>query len=185
MSFEFEESVTIDGIRNGTQKFKPVAEEHFYELWETLCETYLTEVGTELRDRNDYIGLASMGFAGVEYLKNALDSIIIRQARDTSAPDGVVELSFRVYDDVLRVEVKDNGTGVEPTLDDLLFKEDFSSEKGPLKDTLGLQGKKGYGLEQIGRKMKWCGGQAGYENLGENEGAVFWYEIPLESLEQD
>ncbi|MGZ3241943.1 MAG: sensor histidine kinase, partial [Burkholderiaceae bacterium] len=73
----------------------------------------------------------------------------------------------------LRVEVRDQGIGIEPSQMDRLFKV-FSR----LQARSRFEGS-GVGLALCRKIVEHHGGAIGVESAGERQGCVFWFELPI------
>jgi len=114
-----------------------------------------------------------LDYIGVGFLHNAVDSLTERWEYKPEFR-GYVKLSIS-KDQSLRVEVEDNGTGIINI--ENLFKQ-HKSKKDPTLMTGGM-GNHLFFSEKFVQELN---GKIGYTNKGLNQGAIFWYEVPLESL---
>ncbi|MFZ2407565.1 MAG: ATP-binding protein, partial [Methylobacter sp.] len=74
----------------------------------------------------------------------------------------------------LRVEVRDQGIGIEPSQMDRLFKVFSRLQARSRFDGTGV------GLALCRKIVEHHGGIIGVESAGEGQGCVFWFELPLE-----
>ncbi|TAK64885.1 PAS domain S-box protein [Methylobacter sp.] len=77
---------------------------------------------------------------------------------------------------LLRVEVRDQGIGIEPSQMDRLFKV-FSRLQARSRF-----GGTGVGLALCRKIVEHHGGAIGVESAGEGQGCVFWFELPMASI---
>ena len=75
----------------------------------------------------------------------------------------------------LRVEVRDNGIGIEPSQTDRLFKVFSRLQARSRFDGTGV------GLALCRKIVEHHSGTIGVESAGEGRGCVFWFELPLET----
>jgi PAS domain S-box-containing protein len=75
----------------------------------------------------------------------------------------------------LRVEVRDNGIGIEPSQTDRLFKVFSRLQARSRFDGTGV------GLALCRKIVEHHGGTIGVESAGEGRGCMFWFELPLET----
>lgn len=85
----------------------------------------------------------------------------------------VVKISATVKSNTFRVEVRDNGIGINPSQIDRLFKV-FSR----LQTRSRFEGT-GVGLALCRKIVEHHGGTIGVESAGEELGCVFWFELPI------
>ncbi|MDP3640169.1 MAG: ATP-binding protein [Nanoarchaeota archaeon] len=120
-------------------------------------------------------------FVNGGFCANASDSLMLMFQR---YPEHVAELAVRMKADetLVRLEVEDNGTGIDPAVEQYLFYEQIDSKKtrGKLKNV--YHGGTGLHLYGSKRRIDKLSGRIGHINKGKNWGALFWYEIPLEKL---
>ncbi|MBI1968363.1 hypothetical protein HYS49_00470 [Candidatus Woesearchaeota archaeon] len=140
---------------------------------ERLYDMLASFLGRKVENFPDYI---NWGFCA-----NASDSLMLMFQR---YPEHVAELAVRMTADktAVKLEVEDNGTGIDPDVEQYLFYEQIDSKKarGELKDV--YHGGAGLHLYDSKRSIDMLGGRIGHINKGKNLGALFWYEIPLEQL---
>ena len=124
----------------------------------------------------------------MELIINACDSIKIRQSTEDENYKGVINMKVQAVDNNLRVEIDDNGMGIDASVEAHLFTYLSGStiSEGLLKRNmdpqLGLVGRLGGSLRDIKRSVERRDGTMGYTNKGNFSGAIFWYELPLELL---
>ena len=73
----------------------------------------------------------------------------------------------------LRVEVRDQGIGIEPSQMDRLFKVFSRLQARSRFDGTGV------GLALCRKIVEHHGGTIGVESAGEGQGCVFWFELPI------
>lgn len=119
-------------------------------------------------------------FVDYGFCQNAADSLTLRLLQH---PDYRVELAIRLQSDgtKIRLEVEDNGTGIDATVEPSLFYEKIASKK-EVEGGIILNGGAGEHLWLAKRKIDALGGKIDYLNKGQNRGALFWYEIPVASI---
>jgi PAS domain S-box-containing protein len=93
-----------------------------------------------------------------------------------SPRDSVVHVTLRRWGERARVEVRDEGPGVDPAFVDRLF-EPFAQANTP---AARKQGGTGLGLAISRDLMHWMDGAIGLETPVAGRGAVFWCEVPLD-----
>jgi len=118
-------------------------------------------------------------YVDLGFCSNASDSIMTMLLRYA---DFVGDLSVRLEGngETIRLAVEDNGTGIDPEIEPLLFASTFSSPKK--QEALGEMylGGRGIHLYEAKKRIEAVGGKIDYINKGKNRGALFWYEIPVE-----
>ncbi|ADH85385.1 PhnD/SsuA/transferrin family substrate-binding protein [Desulfurivibrio alkaliphilus] len=85
-----------------------------------------------------------------------------------------VEVESSVVGDCWRVEIRDNGIGIDPSQQPRLFKVFSRLQSRKKFDGTGI------GLALCRRIVECHGGSIGVESAGSDQGAVFWFELPLE-----
>lgn len=120
-------------------------------------------------------------FVNKGFIANAGDSLATRLQ---ASPDYIAELAVRLTADASRVrlEVEDNGTGIDEAVEPLLFLERIKSYKRVPESERIWNGGAGGHLLSAKRKIDALGGKMWYLNKGQNRGALFWYELPIESI---
>ncbi|MBI2176327.1 ATP-binding protein [Candidatus Woesearchaeota archaeon] len=113
--------------------------------------------------------------AGYWYVENAADSIKTRIEEDANFV-GKLKLLAQLHADSVRLEVEDNGTGIDPEVEPLLFISRIESAKF---GKLNMHGGLGVSLYWLSNKLEKIGGRVGYVNKGQGVGAAFWCEVPL------
>lgn len=119
-------------------------------------------------------------FVDEGFCENAADSLTLRLLQH---PDYRAELAIRLQSDgtMVRLEVEDNGTGIDAAVESSLFDEKIASQK-KAEGGIIFNGGAGEHLWLAKKKIDALGGKMWYLNKGRNRGALFWYEIPLESI---
>jgi signal transduction histidine kinase len=88
-------------------------------------------------------------------------------------PGGRIELSARVHDGFLRVQVRDSGIGLSPDDQAKLFTQFFRSENPVVREQAGW----GLGLSVTRSLVELLGGKIGVNSqLG--QGSTFWFTLP-------
>lgn len=109
---------------------------------------------------------------------NASDSII---TMCQTYPHHIAELAVRLTSDriTMRLEVEDNGIGVDTDVERDLFTKHICSQKAGNEIFNG-----GYGVHMHGARIRIenLDGNIGCINKGHERGAIFWYEIPLDAI---
>ena len=118
---------------------------------------------------------------GRHFVANSTDSVIEKFAHVDDKFEA--EFNFRMgYDDdttLYHFEVEDNGMGIDPQIEPLLFSSRVPSSKKTDDRMLG-----GFGgaLSDAWKAIAFRGGQINYRNKGHMQGAVFEYSVPLKRL---
>ena len=122
--------------------------------------------------------LLSPQFAHNGFCYNAGDSII---ARCSLYPEHVAEVGIRLASDqtTVRLEVEDNGMGINPRVEKCLFARNIRSKKRRKAIFIGGRGTH---MHDAKEEIDYRHGKIGYINKGKEQGAIFWYEIPLEAM---
>jgi signal transduction histidine kinase len=107
-----------------------------------------------------------------DLLERVLSNLILNAAKHAGLNPGKgrVSLSVGVEQDRARVEVFDNGPGVDPALGETIFERYVGG--APQKGSTGL------GLFFCRRAAEMMGGRVGYRN--QEHGAVFYLDMPLD-----
>lgn len=83
----------------------------------------------------------------------------------------------------MRLEVEDTGLGIPQEIEPYLFNDWIASSKRPARLHGGKErGGRGEFLAMLHKRVVPLGARVGYQNKGKNNGAIFWYEIPLKLL---
>ena len=182
----FSERVEISGTKEELCKFVSPVEgndtalylinAHLSRLAITSCSRMYENLATLVNCRLEEPRFVNKGF-----MYNASDSVVTRLSREEEYRAWI---AVRLYVDNARVhlEVEDNGTGIDEEIEELLFAERLRSTKRfpePLPFVLGGSGAH---LQSSKRKIDELQGRIGHINKGQNWGALFWYEIPLENI---
>ena len=98
---------------------------------------------------------------------------LISNAVKYNRPEGSVYIGCHLESDVLRISVRDTGTGIDPQYLDQLFQpfNRLGAEKGAIEGT-------GVGLALTKSIIEQMGGSIGLENHY-GEGCEFWFRLPL------
>jgi sensor histidine kinase regulating citrate/malate metabolism len=108
---------------------------------------------------------------------NALDSITMKNL-NSEGYKPKIKMRLCVDDKIFRFAIEDNGTGIDSEVEKQLFKQKISSEKKKHKHI--CSGGLGKHMLDSRYDIKELGGDIGFYNKGLNEGAIFWYEVPLQ-----
>jgi len=104
------------------------------------------------------------------FIMNAGDSLI-------ASDGGSLKLQMSTTD-YLSLIVSDSGRGVSKEMQHAVLRTAIIS---PKRDCPDLAGGKGLSLSESKSIVRRLGGEIGFYN---NKGAVFWYNVPLESLQE-
>ena len=115
------------------------------------------------------------------YLANAGDSIMLKFTESSSNYSCNLQIKLRCNKGLIRLEVDDNGKGIDKEIEPFLFSDAQKSTKRVLPENLMgiLFGFDGYSLPQARHTTTRFNGRVGYQNKGDGNGAIFWYEIPV------
>ena len=155
-----------------TEEQKNEIKTDYFNIFFDICEIIYPE---EIISREKILKMASYSCGLVT---NALDSIIVKANQD---PDYTGTLEINVNSDFLEttIHIEDNGLGIDPEVEDKLFKEKVDSKK---KNDDSTYGKEGLHLIQIRDYTEELGGTYDFENHGKNKGARFFCKVPTRSL---
>ncbi|MFC1544357.1 ATP-binding protein [Gemmatimonadota bacterium] len=109
----------------------------------------------------------------------ALDQILINLLDNAISYCGEgshIELNARRYEDQIRIEVRDDGPGIEPRHAERIFERFYRVDEGRSREAGGT----GLGLSIVKHLVEAMGGQVGYESNAPT-GSVFW--LLLDSAE--
>ncbi len=118
-----------------------------------------------------------------EFLANAFDSINIKKQNVDF--EGKIKINVSTLDEMFKVIVEDNGTGVHEKIAPNLFKYNIGGIESWHKTYIrmhylpNLKGRYGDGLLFTRLICEAVGGSFGFKNL--KEGAKFWYEVPIKA----
>lgn len=135
--------------------------------------------------------LATVLYSSEGYVQNACDSVVLKAARSPTDYIARVQIRISAGGGVFRFETEDNGTGINPRIKDKLFASEFTTKRR--KITLAgeklcikhvTNGESGVHLKRIKEDIENLGGSYGLVDKGPGVGALFWYEVPLSSLER-
>jgi hypothetical protein len=112
-----------------------------------------------------------LDYAGCGMIANAVDSLLERMVDD---PNFKFFISATMeLDEYLRFQVEDNGVGIDSRIEP----KRLSPIEGYFNGRIGNHMRDSY--QSIRMHL---GGDMGLVNKGPNQGAIFWYEVPLEAL---
>ncbi|MDP3590031.1 MAG: PAS domain S-box protein, partial [Methylobacter sp.] len=130
----------------------------------------LDACGGEIKVTGDWPEL----FASRDELTRLLQNLVgnaLKYHEENQPPQ--VHVHGKISAESLRVEVRDQGIGIEPSQMDRLFKV-FSR----LQARSRFEGT-GVGLALCRKIVEHHGGTIGVESAGEGQGSVFWFELPI------
>jgi len=136
------------------------------ELVDRAARDKRTELAVDLEPR-----LAVQGDAEAleQVLVNLLDNAV-----KYSPESARVELRGQAVGRVARIEVRDNGPGIEPRHRERIFERFYRVDPGRSRDMGGT----GLGLSIVRHLVQQMGGAVGVDPA-EPHGAVFWIELPV------
>jgi signal transduction histidine kinase len=111
--------------------------------------------------------------ADSDFMKQAFLNVVLNGVQ--AMPDGGrLSISSRREDDVVVTEVRDQGQGIPPEIQEKLFELYFTTKKGG----------SGIGLAQTYQVMQWHYGSVDFESAP-GQGTTFRLRIPLSSSRPD
>jgi len=113
-------------------------------------------------------------FASRDELTRLLQNLIgnaLKYHEENKPPQG--HIHGKISAESLRVEVRDQGIGIEPSQMDRLFKVFSRLQARSRFDGTGV------GLALCRKIVEHHGGTIGVESAGEGQGCVFWFELPI------
>ena len=133
-------------------------------------------INLHLRSRGFLTGhVGELAYVTEGFMHNAADSIMEKYLNGHNYV-GEITVEYKFRDKKIRLEVGDNGAGGKYCVKKDLFVS-FVSSKNYIPP---------YALKREGIHMAYSkkfiedsGGLIGFQDNGENKGAVFWYEVPL------
>jgi hypothetical protein len=141
---------------------------------------YLENIGR--LEKGDFLQIIkNLKYVSDNYVANACDSITSKHTEYPETYSGVLSTRLEYVDGLLRLEVEDNGKGIDKAVEHLIFSSNIKSKKynEPVNFEGILHGGCGIGLRQTRQWAKYIGAKVGYHNKGLDKGATFWYELPL------
>ena len=130
----------------------------------------LNACGGEIKVTGDWPDLFASGDELTRLLQNLIGNAL-KYHQDNQPPQ--VHVHGEIRGESLRVEVRDNGIGIEPNQLNRLFKV-FSR----LQARSRFEGT-GVGLALCRKIVEHHGGAIGVESAGEGQGCMFWFELPV------
>ncbi|MDP1772909.1 MAG: PAS domain S-box protein [Methylobacter sp.] len=130
----------------------------------------LSACGGEIKVTGDWPEL----FASRDELTRLLQNLIgnaLKYHEENKPPQ--VHIHGKISAESLRVEVRDQGIGIEPSQMDRLFKVFSRLQARSRFDGTGV------GLALCRKIVEHHGGTIGVESAGEGQGCVFWFELPI------
>lgn len=98
---------------------------------------------------------------------------ILKNAIQAIHDNGVIEVTMRNLDDITRIEITDNGTGMSPEVQERVFEPSFSTKNSGM----------GLGLSMVKKIIENSGGDISFESV-EGKGTTFFIELPLMSVDE-
>ncbi len=151
---------------------------HFREVVEHAVETCASHIDHRKRDLQIHFPEGDVWVNADALRITQVVQNLLSNAMKFTSPDGHVELRVQVHGDRLRVEVKDDGVGMDPaTVDDLftLFVQG-QSQRDSHQPGLGI------GLSLSRTIVEMHGGVIEGSSAGSGLGSVFRFEIPRAEL---
>jgi two-component system phosphate regulon sensor histidine kinase PhoR len=115
---------------------------------------------------------------GVRADEKALEQVLVNlldNAVKYCGERGRITTSAMPGDEMVRVEVRDDGPGIEPQHRDRVFERFYRVEPGRSREMGGT----GLGLSIVKNLVNALGGEAGFEPA-EPRGSVFWFTVPAD-----
>lgn len=115
-------------------------------------------------------------------ITNSGDGIISRLQQEPSLKP-LITLTMACDGGCFYFEVDDNGVGIDPEVEPQIFDRIVSNKKR-LPFNIGSPYSGGLGIHMLESQeiVESSGGSIHFENKGHNQGARFWYEVPVEAL---
>jgi len=126
------------------------------------------------------LNLTLLHSAACGYLANAGDSIMLKFAENPTSYLCNLQIRLQCNNRRVRLQVDDNGKGIDEGVEPFLFSQEKSTKRSLSEKLKGvLLGFDGYSLHQARHIATKFNGRVGYHNKGKDNGATFWYEIPV------
>jgi len=103
-------------------------------------------------------------------IRNSIQAIATRKERVSSSPPGWIRIKVQPHEPNWRIELSDNGIGIEPENQDRLFESQFTTK--PRQEGTGL------GLNIARRFIRAIGGDITLCESQPNQGCTFWIDVP-------
>lgn len=118
------------------------------------------------------------------YIANAADSMILRLMEDPVGYSAKLQLRLRYHNGIIRSDVEDNGKGIDEYIQPSIFLKSCWTTKYDLSESIDgvLHGGGGCKLKYARDDTAKLKGRVGFHNKGKDKGAIFWYEMPIESV---
>nr|CRH06333.1 Putative sensor histidine kinase. Containing HAMP domain, PAS fold domain, His Kinase A (phosphoacceptor) domain and Histidine kinase-, DNA gyrase B-, and HSP90-like ATPase doamin [Candidatus Magnetococcus massalia] len=140
-------------VNNVVEHIKPLAQDRDITFW-----SMISPEATCLADRE----------AVEEVLTN-----LVNNAVKYIPEKSQITISCRDQGDLLRIEVADNGPGIDPVHFPRIFERFYRVDKGRSRDMGGT----GLGLAIVKQMIRKMGGQVGLESV-DPQGSRFWFTVP-------
>ena len=109
-----------------------------------------------------------------ELISNATDSVTEKFAQDENQYSADIKIRMSFDGDGFSLEVEDNGVGIAPNIEEVLYQGTLASPKRGHKQ---YHGKDGNGLTIYKEELSEMNGSFYHINKGLNEGAIFGYSL--------
>ncbi len=139
----------IEQISRAVELYLKTENLHFEVNYGNLSSVFITA------DKEQINGIFS------NLLKNAVQAI-------PAGKKGVIKIDLVCYSDVVKVSLKDNGTGIPENMRERLFTPNFTTKSSGM----------GLGLSIVKRFTETAGGKVWFESLS-GGGTTFYVELPL------
>jgi hypothetical protein len=179
MDFLFNKQTNVSIDNNNFNELKDIKNElgdkFFLGAIDDCLEQYAHQYGTKFVFK-DLIPWDDFRILAISYIENSIDSIVSCLDQDNDFV-GSIDININANEYIFRFEIEDNGTGIDPEVKDLIFKQQIDSKKNR-RITFG-----GFGVATYTNKAEIdeLDGKYGFNDKGKN-GAMFWFEIPMDSL---
>ncbi len=112
-------------------------------------------------------------------LRQVIDNLILNAADFVSPKNGLIEIGAKRTEDNVHFYVKDNGGGIPPDMQPIMFQKFYQADTSPTRKHPGT----GLGLVVCKGIIEGLRGEMWFEN-GTDKGTVFFFTIPLKSEER-